>query len=554
MRRSAPPAPRVGLLCLALLLGPLPSIQAEVRLPAIFGDHMVLQQEKTIPVWGTAAPGESITVTLGTISDRTVAKPDGKWRVDLPAQPPATSPLVMTVQGSNRITFADVLLGDVWLGSGQSNMGFPMKDSHVASTDIPKATDAQLRLFIVGRRPTGVPQTELAGGRWELCDPTTVARFSAVTYYFGRELRQSLRRPIGLITTSWGGTPAQAWISYDGLKAHPELTRYRDSYQQVQDRALKVTPAMVAAFDTKMAAWKTDNDARLADWKKTADTAKSAGQPVPPEPKPAPMPANPDPFYAGFPSTPTCLFNGMVAPIIPYAMKGVLWYQGESNTGQAHDYHRLLPALINDWRAHWGAGDLPFLFVQLANCGAPEKENWVTIREAQLKTLSLPATGMACTIDIGADNYNFHPQNKRDVGLRLAKAAHQVAYGENVVGSGPLYDAMKIEGSAIRISFKAASVGNGLKTGSPPAWSENGQRAPADPVLKGFQIAGADQKFVPAQAKIENNTVRVFSDTVGAPVAVRYGWLNAPQLNLYNQENLPASPFRTDTWDASAAH
>lgn len=551
MPRFAPPFPRVRLLCLTLLLGPLASIQAEVRLPAIFGDHMVLQQEKTIPVWGTAAAGEAVTVTLGTISARTVATPDGKWRVDLPPQPSATDPLIMTVKGTNLLRFEDVLLGDVWLGSGQSNMGFPMKDSHVASTDIPKSTDAQLRLFIVGRRPIGVPQTELAGGRWELCDPATVARFSAVTYYFGRELRQSLRRPIGLLTTSWGGTPAQAWISYDGLKKQPELTRYRDSYQQVQDRASKITPEMIASFDAKIDAWKTDNDARLADWKKAADAAKSAGLPVPPEPKSAPMPANPNPFHAGFPSTPTCLFNGMVAPLIPYAIKGVLWYQGESNTGQAHDYHLLLSTLINDWRTHWRTGDFPFLFVQLANCGAPEKENWVAIREAQLKTLSLPATGMACTIDIGADNYNFHPQNKRDVGLRLAKAAHQVAYGENVVGSGPLYETMKVEGSSIRISFKAASVGGGLKTGSPPAWSENGQRAQPDPVLRGFQIAGADQKFVPAQAVIENNTVRVFSDTVSAPVSVRYGWLNAPKVNLYNQENLPASPFRTDTWDTA---
>lgn len=524
------------------------AVSAEVKPPGIFGDHMVLQQDKTIPIWGTAAVGETITVSLGTATGKTTADGNGKWRVDLPAQPGTSIAQELVISGTNTLKFQDVLLGDVWLCSGQSNMGFTLKDAQNAATEIPKSADPQYRFFVVGRKTSGIPQTDVISGKWELCDPTSVPHLSAVAYFFGRELRQSLQRPIGLITTTWGGTPAEAWTSYSGLQKSPELAHYLEAYQQVQDRAAKVTPEMKATFEEKMVPWKSAFDASTAEWQKAVDVAKAAKQPLPPQPKPAtPMPVNPDPFAfpPGFPNIPTCLFNGMVSPLIPYAIKGAIWYQGESHGKHPEEYRVLFPAMITDWREKWGEGDFPFLFVQLPAFQAGV-DSWPLIREAQLLALSLPNTGMAITIDT-ADPGQLHPPNKLPVGLRLARAAHHVAYGEKVVGSGPIYDSMKIEGSAIRISFKANSIGGGLSSG-PPALP-----AAATTHLKAFFLAGADQKFVPATATIDHDTLLISSEAVSAPIAVRYSWENIPSGNLYNKEGLPASPFRTDDWAAIPA-
>ena len=539
------------LLGLALLFLP-PLLRADVKLPGIFGDHMVLQQDKTIPIWGTAAPGEAVAVTLGAATGKSTADASGKWRVDLPAQLEVATPQELIVAGANTLKFEDVLLGDVWVCSGQSNMGFPLKDERNAATEIPQSADPQLRLFQVGRKPIGTPQDDVAGGKWVLCDPTTVPTFSAVAYYFGHELRQTLKRPIGLIATSWGDTPAEAWTSLSGLQKDPALKHYVDSYRRTQDIAAKITPETKADFEAKSAQWTKDQ----VDWQKAVAAAKAANQPPPPQP--TPPPANPDPFFATkYPNVPTCLFNGMVAPIIPYAIKGVIWYQGESNTAYGGDYHILFPTMISDWREKWGEGDFPFLFVQLARYHGAPNEFWPTVREAQLTTLSLPNTAMASAVDIGDPN-QIHPADKMDVGQRLAKAAHKIAYGENVVGEGPIYDSMKIDGKTIRISFTKESIGSGLTPGLPP-WLPagtlpvlSGTIAPVAPSeLTDFLIAGPDQNFVPAKAIVDHDTVIVSSDAVTSPVAVRYGWSNTPTINLYNKEGLPASPFRTDTWNAT---
>jgi len=340
-------------------------------------------------------------------------------------------------------------------------------------------------------------------GKWAVCTPESVAHFSAVAHFFGLELRHDLKRPIGLISSDVGGTPAQAWTSLSALQKDPPFTNYVDAYQKI-----------------------------AANLPKAGEGSPSASAP------PAKVPSG----------TPTVLYNGMIAPLMPYAIKGVIWYQGESNSNKGLEYRTLFPRLISDWREKWNQGDFPFLFVQLANYRGPQTKpsegDWAYLREAQLMTLALPNTGMAVAIDIG-DATTIHPKDKLDVGLRLALAARHVAYGQDLVYSGPIYDSMKIEGNKIRLIFK--DTGSGLKMGTPP-WTPTGVPVPAPTELKGFAIAGADKNFVWAKAEIDGNDVVVSSDQVASPVAVRYGWANNPPCNLYNKEGLPASPFRTDDW------
>ena len=540
--------------CGALFLLSLPaSARADVKLPAIFGDHMVLQQEKSVPVWGTADAGEKVTVTVGTHAASAVAAPDGAWRVNLDPFPDGSAPAELTVQGKNTLKFQDVLIGEVWLCSGQSNMELPLGAAHNAKTEIPQARDPSLRLFVVKHKLSLQPLTVLEGS-WELCTPATAREFSAAAYFFGRDLRAHLHRPIGLIASCWGGTTAQAWTSLSGLQKPPAVQRYLDLYQ----KNLAAFPHLSDGYEARQAAyveaakqWQTpENVAAERAWLDATHKAQAAHQPGPPRNYP-PRPT-PPPVPGGDERSPANLFNGMIAPLIPYAIKGVIWYQGEYNTDDPMEYYVLFPRLIEDWRAKWGAGDFPFLFVQLPPIitskddeRALKFDSWDIVREAQAKALSLPNTGMAVAMDVGG---RLHPAGKLYVGERLALIARKTVYGDRALAdSGPVYAAMKVEPAGIRLSFRQPD--GGLVIGSSPM--PNTAEVQPKESLAGFEIAGADKVWSEAQAKIDGDTVIVSSPQVAAPVAVRYGGGNGrfdAECNLYNKAGLPAPPFRTDDW------
>ena len=523
-------------------------------MPAIFGDHMVLQQEIKLPVWGTADPDEAITVTAGTHTAGVKAGPDGAWRVDLDPFPNGAAPVTLTVTGRNTVKFNDVLIGDVWICSGQSNMQLAMHEVYDGAAELAKADDPQLRLFRPDKVHSLTPMNDLPG-KWFVSSSNTAWAFSAAGYFFGRELRARINRPIGMIGIYVGGTPAQAWTSLDALQKDPAFKPYVDQYQQANANY----PAESQAYAVQMAAYtaakkdwdekygKDFND-RLKEWTTAASAAYAAGLPNPPYPKPKLSPPKKPAEPGGGWRTASVLFNGMVRPLIPYGLKGVIWYQGEDNVPDSQLYPGLFSTLIADWRQRWSEGNFPFLFVQIANFNQHPKEDWPLLREAQLKTaLSVPNTAMVVTIDIGLPE-NIHPVDKLDVGLRLALAAENLAYGQKVIYSGPIYDSMTVQGSAIRI--KLSNTGSGLKIGAPP-WVGPRSTVPPRDHLSGFVIAGEDKKWTVADARIDGDSVVVSSPKVAAPVAVRYGWDNAPVCNLYNRENLPASPFRTDAWAES---
>ncbi|MGC8784903.1 MAG: sialate O-acetylesterase [Armatimonadota bacterium] len=489
------------------------SAVADVRLARIFSDHAVLQQRKLVPVWGTADPGEKVTVEFRGQKVSTVANDNGEWRVTLKPMP-AGGPFQMTVRGNNTIVLDDVLVGEVWICSGQSNMEWPVALSNNAEQEIAQANYPQIRLFTVPKAVSDQPLKDLNGGAWQPCTPETVRSFSAVGYFFIRELHRTLKVPVGMIQSAWGGTPAESWTSKPTLMANPSLRYLLENWQ----RAEANYPQVLENYQKQLAAWE-----------KAAAQARAEGKP---EPKKPDQPQDP----RTNPWKPSGLFNAMIAPIVPYALQGVIWYQGESNAGRAYEYRTLFPAMIQDWREAWAQGDFPFLFVQLANFMAvkpePGESAWAELREAQTMALALPKTGMAVAIDIGDAN-DIHPRNKQDVGKRLALNALAIAYGKKVVYSGPLYERMKREGNAIRLYFKHVNGGLTTPNGEP---------------LRGFAIAGADRRFVWAEARIEGNTVVVSSPQVPEPVAVRYAWADNPVCNLYNRAGLPASPFRTDDW------
>jgi len=489
------------------------SASATVSTPSIFGDHMVLQQGKSLPVWGKADPGEKVRVTLGNKTRSTTACAEGKWMVKLGTMNTG-GPYELKVEGKdNTLVFTDVLIGEVWLGSGQSNMQWTVSNSANAQEEIAKASHPYIRLFSVERTVAQSPQEDCKG-TWSLCSPETVPEFSAVLYFFGRELHERLGNiPTGLIHTSWGGTPAEAWTSRCMLESDPDLAGIVQNW----DKAVADYPAAKAAYDQAMEAWKT-----------AVEQAKAAGTPEPPKPE---APRGPDsPWLAAG------LYNAMIAPLVPYAIQGAIWYQGESNAGRAYQYRKLFPAMISDWRKAWKQGPFSFYFVQLANFTAelpdPAESDWAELREAQTMTLSLRNTGMATIIDIG-EAKDIHPKNKQDVGKRLALNALAKDYGKNVVWSGPMYKSMRVSGDKIILSF---------------SHTDGGLKARDGETLKGFAVAGADKIFVWADAVIQGKKVVVSSPQVPKPVAVRYAWANNPVCNLVNGEGLPASPFRTDQW------
>ena len=517
---------------------------ADVKMPAIFGDHMVLQQNLPVPVWGAADPGEAVTVTFGSASASATAGPDGKWSVKLPALSPDAQPGALKVAGKNTVVFNDVLVGEVWVCSGQSNMEFPFAEAHNVATELPKANDPQMRLFHVKTRTAHLPAPDVVG-TWQLCTPATVPSFTAVGYFFGKELRARYNRPVGLIETNVGGTPAQAWTSLEGLKQDAVLSHYVNEWNRVDANFQKACAGYAAANAAYLAArkeWQAKYGREayqtFLKWKQDCTEAIAARHPLPPKPiLPVPEPLQPaDP--QGGPGGAATLYNGMVAPLQPYAIRGAIWYQGEANTGAAAEYRTLFARMITDWRRTWGEGDFPFLWVQLAGFNRDDI-GWPALRESQAQTLSLPNTGMATAVDIGLW-YNIHPMDKLDVGKRLALVARHVAYGEDLVYSGPVFQAVAKDTAGLRVTFQ--DTGSGLDIEKSPWIGPNVDPLPTDHLV-GFELAGADGKWVPADAKIDGNAVLVSSASVTSPVEVRYDWKGSPQGNLYNKEGLPAPPF-----------
>lgn len=466
----------IGLIGFVMAASMAVDLQANVKLPTVISDHMVLQQGMPVPIWGTADGGEKIAVTFGADKQETTADATGKWSVKLKPLTASATPADLTIAGSNTITLKDILVGEVWVCSGQSNMGFNTGSAINAAKEIAEANYPNIRLFSVQNVATDEPQYD-THGNWAACSPSTVPGFTAVGYFFGRDLFKALGVPVGLIHTSWGGTIAEAWTAPIGLQNEPD-------FAPILDRAKAAKP--------------------------------------------------------GDPNSASRLWNGMIVPIVPFAIKGAIWYQGESNAGRAYQYRKLLPAMIKTWRDAWAEGDFDFYIVSLANFTNPPQQpgdsDWAELREAQTMTAALPHNGQALAIDL-ADPGNpgdIHPKNKQDVGLRLALVAEAKTYGKaDVVYSGPQYNSMKADGDKIQLTFKQVNGGLVAKGGEP---------------LKGFQIAGEDKKWHWADAKIDGESVIVSSADVSKPVAVRYAWANNPVANLYNKADLPAVPFRTDDW------
>lgn len=491
-------------------------IRTGVILPAIFSDHMVLQHGRPLPIWGRAAPGERITVAFGDVRAESVADGDGKWLVTLPELAIDGVGGELSVTGESAITLRDVVVGEVWLCSGQSNMEFGVDNVRDADVEIAAATQPQIRHFQVQRNIAESPADSVPG-EWQVCSPETVGKFTAVGYFFARNIRATLDVPVGLIHSSWGGTPIEAWMSEAKVKSDSALGTVLDRRRKL----IRDYPAAKDKFDEELAAWERE-----------AAAAKSEG-------KPFDVRRPRDPVGPGHPYMPITLYNGMIHPLVPFAMRGVLWYQGEANAGttsQTNEYQKLFPALISQWRDEWGQGDFPFYYVQLANFRACEEQSlqgtsWAFLREAQTMALSTPNTGMAVAIDIGNPD-DVHPNNKQEVGRRLALIALAKTYGRpDVVYSGPTYKFAVRDGNGWLIHFDHA---DGLiATGPKPT---------------GFQIAGSDENFVEATAVLlSNGVVRVHADSVRDPQWVRYAWLNSPEANVYNAAGLPMVPFRTDT-------
>lgn len=616
------------------------NLYSAVKVARIFSDNMVLQRGINAPMWGTAKPGEKIVVEIGGLVSSTVTPKSGKWMIHLP-EFAAGGPYDLTIKGENELIFHQVMFGDVWIASGQSNMAWQLDNADNAEDEVSEANHPDIRLFQVPRRVGKTPKEDLEGGQWDICTPDAAKSFSAVAYFFGKEIHKDLNVPIGLINCNWGGTPAEAWTSAEMLKSLPEFKErvidledgpnweddlaandlrgkekneiIKTSFQGLQLGVHKINynsndwPVVIApnwdeeldgivwmrkvielpkeykGMEVRFDLGRIENHAtvyfneiELGSTNSPYFTAYTVPEKLVKAGKnviavrvlhrwAAPVFSGPEermklyapsgavlenlagpwkyktglepsfPEIKGYPHYPASLYNGMLHAIIPLGIKGVIWYQGESNTNKAYEYQVLFQSMIEDWRVRWGMGYFPFLFVQLANYmdipEEPQEDNWAELREAQFMALRLPNTGMAVTIDIG-EMFDIHPRNKQDVGHRLALAAKKIAYGQDVIHSGPLYRSMEINGGDIEIAFDY--VGKGLQL--------KGDK------LTGFQIAGEDKKFYWADAQIVGGEVFVSSGKVKSPVSVRYGWAINPECNLYNKNGLPASPFRTDDW------
>ncbi|TDE11003.1 sialate O-acetylesterase [Dyadobacter psychrotolerans] len=624
---------------------------ANVSLPNVFGSHMVLQRRKPVPVWGWAAPNENVTITLLSQVKTVQAGKDGKWRVSLDPME-AGGPYRLIAKGKNNtITFEDVLVGEVWICSGQSNMEWPLRSAANAKTEIPKAIHPQIRQLLVKKSISLTPKDNIEGS-WAVCSPETAPNFTAVGYFFAKQLQGELHVPIGLINTSWGGTHSETWTSREAMNQNEELkliaNKLPATYEEVIQGGAERIKVLIqtqqgglptaaeeqtwskADFDDSV--WKTmdiprdwewagltsldgivwfrlevvippgsklskmqlhigsieDNDSTFVNGQligskkgrgareyvipegllkpgrnviavRVVDTGAVGGMVGPREQlnlvgesliiplaglwKYRVASVFASSYKPGSNTYATQLFNAMLNPLIPYAIQGTIWYQGETNAKRAYQYRKTFPLMIQDWRQHWGY-DFPFLYVQLAsynalNGNSRNGSTWAELREAQTMTLQLPNTGMAVTSDIG-ERMDIHPKNKEDVGKRLAAEAMRVAYHKNEAGSdetsrGPQFDKMTIDGNKAILTFR--NVGQGLFAKDKYGY------------LRGFEVAGSDQKFYYAKAAIQGNSIVVHADSVTTPLAVRYGWADDNgDVNLYNRDNFPAIPFRTDTW------
>jgi len=472
-------------------------LHGDVTLPKVLASHMVVQRDLPVHIWGWATSSEPVTVSFRGETKTSVTNPRGEWSVYL-APNTAGGPFVLNIKGSNSITLDDVLVGDVWIAGGQSNMEFPMERASTAAADLPKASNSQIRLMIVDKGFSDYPRTDLTGTGWAASSPESAKAFSAVAWYFAREIQEREHVPVGVIDSTWGGTVAEAWTSLTALGSDPSLAPIFATRGRMADHEA------TALLDDKARG-------------RLIEEAKAQGKPEPQ------FPWHPSLVMWG----PAMLYNQMIAPLTPFPIRGVLWYQGESNSPleRFSTYERLFQTLITDWRRQWQIGDFPFLYVQLANFKSTPKENWPPIREAQLRALSLRNTGMAVTIDIGNPD-DVHPTDKLTVGHRLALAARAGTYGENLEFSGPLFRQLTTESNKLRVWFDHAG-GLQVKNGS----------------LTGFEIAGEDGVFSPAAAEMDGNTIVLSSPGVAEPVAARYGWANSPECHLYNSAGLPASPF-----------
>ncbi len=617
---------------------------------------MVLQQKANVPIWGWADPGEEITVRFGSQVLTTNTSREGKWAVML-SPLPAGGPWEMTIQGNSTLVLEDILIGEVWLCSGQSNMAFPLASTRTAESEVTKADYPQIRLFTVPRASSLEPRDDVKSS-WEVCTPDITADFSAVGYFFGRRLHEALEIPVGLIDSSWGGTQAEEWTDWEDLEKvsafKPILDRWKQTSPEIKTLFREPRPfelwfdemrllpqreepgkdhKMLANFDNRElrttfgGRWSdewVEPEGQYALEVREPGYGDSAGASVirgnfevsqwpmlkvdlTPNGKPIDLSefkglsfysrgdgayrihflqasitdwdnyatitfrATPDwssnvllfrdlkqagwgkrmpfttdkitglvvevrPFLEAVVRPPAGLFNGMIMPIVPYAIRGTIWYQGEGNAGRAYQYRQLLPILIRSWRRHWQRGDFPFLIVQLPNFrpykSEPGESDWAELREAQLMSLAVPQTGLAISIDLGEAD-DVHPKDKTEIGNRLAAWALGTTYGRDLVHSGSLFEAVKFDEDEATVTFR--HVGGGLVV-------RNGDR------LEGFSLAGSDRKFQWAEARIVDNTVKVHSDKIAKPVALRYAWADNPKCNLYNKEGFPAAPFRTDQW------
>lgn len=490
---------------------------ADVKLASVLGDHMVLQRDVPVPIWGSAEPGEKIIVAIAGQTHETQANEEGHWRVDLTPLS-VGEPLTLVVEGNNRIERTDILVGDVWVCSGQSNMQWPLSLARDADLHLLTANHPNIRMLTVDTKGGQTPLEEFDAA-WQACTPEVAKDFSAVGYFFGLELNRTLNVPIGLIDNSWGGSSCEAWIRRDLLEAEsiygPLMERWKETEAKFD------SGESMAAYEQALAQWEQDKK----------EGKDSASKPVSPE------------VAMTGQHRPANLYNARVRPILPYAIRGTIWYQGESNAGRAYQYREMFPLMIQNWREEWGQGDFPFYWVQLADFLAenpePAESAWAELREAQTMTLDrLPNTGEAVIIDIGEAN-DIHPRNKLDVATRLARWALAKDYGVDIPYASPRFDSLAQTDGKLVLTFK--QCGSGLEV-----HDEN--------EIDGFAVAGEDKKWVWANAKVvASNQVEVWCDEVPAPVAVRYAWADNPVCNLYSKEGLPVTPFRSDDWPGVTA-
>lgn len=488
-------------------------VRADVSVAEIFGDHMVIQQKKPVTVWGWAQPGEQVTVRIAGARQSASADDTGKWTVVLPAMEASAQAKTMTVSGKNTVTIQDILVGEVWLCSGQSNMEWGLGGAETGAQEIPRADHPLIRLFKINAAPNPYPQSHVTD-TWRVCRPDNVGDFTAVGYFFGKYLKDQLDVPIGLVEAAWGGTRIEPWTPRIGFEQQAALADIVTRMNEAEAAYRSQMPGKIQEIQT----WIKQTQKALAENAQALPSVNWPRHPI---------------YSEGHPTEPTCLYNTRIYPIVPFAICGAIWYQGESNMGEAMLYYEKMKALVGGWRTVWHDDTLSFYSVQLAPFRGYGPDDLPRIWEAQVESLKIPRTGLAVINDIGNID-DIHPRNKRDVGKRLALCALAKDYGRaDVVYSGPMFKGMTVMGPVATLTFDHVAQGLTTRNGAAPDW---------------FEIAGADKVFHPAQARIADNTIQVSCDKVTAPVAVRFAWDNTAEPNLMNKNGLPASSFRTDRW------